>query len=171
MSELRKASGDGGAKAAPATTGATGRALSPFQEFERLMDGYFNRQWLFRPRRNWLKAPEFSAGFEWNAPDVDVIDHDKELLVKAEIPGIDKNNLDISVSGNVLTIKGSKKEERKEEKDNYFMSEIRSGSFARTLTLPAEVDSDKVKARYENGVLELTLPKSPNAARRTIKVS
>lgn len=171
MAETRKESGDGGVKSAPAVTGAAQRALSPFQDFEKMMDNYFNRQWLFRPRWNWPKMPEFADRPEWNVPDVDVVDHDKELVVKAEIPGIDKKDLDISVSGNVLTIKGSKKEEKKEEKENYVMSEIRSGRFARTLTLPAEVDSDKVKARYENGVLELTLPKSPTAERRTIKVS
>lgn len=171
MAELRKESGNGGTRATPVSTVEAGSTPSAFHDFERAMEDYFNRHWPSRFQWNWPKMPEFTGRFDWNVPDVDVIDHGGELVVKAEIPGMDKNDLDISVSGNVLTIRGTKKEEKKEEKENYVMSEIRAGTFARTLTLPAEVDSNNVKATYENGVLELTLPKSPAAAKRTIKVS
>jgi HSP20 family protein len=88
----------------------------------------------------------------------------------AEIPGVEKKDLDVSLSDSVVTIKGSTSHEGKEEKGDYHRSEISSGSFFRTLTLPADVDGAKAKATFKNGVLELVLPKLAYSRRRSILV-
>jgi HSP20 family protein len=144
--------------------------LSPFEEMERLFEGYFPRGWS-RPFH--LERPswgELAAPFEGKMPRVDIVDRDEELVVKAELPGVDKKDLDISVTENAVTIKGSTSHEEKEEKGDYFRSEISRGTYSRTLTLPSDVEADKAKAKFKDGVLELTLPKLKKAKRRTIKV-
>jgi len=103
-------------------------------------------------------------------PRVDIVDRDDELVVKAESPGVDKKDLDISVTDNAVTIKGSTSHEEKEEKGDYYRCEISSGAYSRTLVLPSEVEADKAKANFKDGVLELTLPKLKKAKRHTIKV-
>ena len=108
--------------------------------------------------------------FEGKIPKVDIIDRDKELVVKAELPGIDKKDLDISVTKNTVTIQGSTSHEEKKEKGDYYRCEISRGSYSRSLSLPADIDEGKVKAKFKDGVLELTLPKLEKAKRRTIKV-
>jgi len=101
---------------------------------------------------------------------VDVIDRDDEVVVRAEVPGVEKDDLDVSVSDNAVTIKGETKREEKEEKGDYYRCEISRGTFARTVVLPDYVDSDSVKAKFEDGVLELTLPKVEKVKRRSIKI-
>ncbi len=151
-----------------------GRALAPFDEMDRMFDRLFgdvwSRQWLRPGRREWPSWAAEMAPFEGRVPRVDVIDREDEVLVKAELPGVDKDDVDVSMSGNTLTIKGSTKREEKEEKGDYYRCEISTGSFARTLTLPTDVDGEKAKAKFEDGVLELTLPKIEGAKRRSIKI-
>ena len=146
------------------------RALSPFEEMERLFEGYFPRGWM-RPfgweRPSW---GELTAPFEGKMPRVDVIDRDEELIVKAELPGVDKKDLDVSVTENTVTIKGSTSHEEKEEKGDYHRSEMSRGTYSRTLTLPTDVEADKAKAKFKDGVLELSLPKMKKAKRHSIKV-
>jgi len=146
------------------------RTLSPFEEMDRLFEGYFPRSWMHPfhwERPSW---GELAAPFEGKMPRVDIVDHDDELVVKAELPGVDKKDLDISVTENSVTIKGSTSHEEKEEKGDYYRCEISSGAYSRTLTLPSEVEADKAKAKFKDGVLELTLPKLKKAKRHTIKV-
>ena len=146
------------------------RALSPFEEMERLFEGYFPRGWM-RPfhweRPSW---GELAAPFEGKTPRVDIVDRDDELVVKAELPGVDRKDLDISMTENTVTIKGSTSHEEKEEKGDYYRSEMSRGSYSRTLALPSEVDADKAKAKFKDGVLELTLPNLKKAKRRSVKV-
>jgi HSP20 family protein len=146
------------------------RALSPFEEMERLFEGYFPRG-LMRPfgweRPSW---GELTAPFEGKMPRMDVIDRDEELIVKAELPGVDKKDLDVSVTENTVTIKGSTSREEKEEKGDYYRSEISRGTYSRTMTLPTDVEADKAKAKFKDGVLELSLPKMKKAKRHSIKV-
>ncbi len=95
---------------------------------------------------------------EWY-PSIESYIKDRTLHVKADIPGVDPKDVDISIMGNELTIKGERKAERKEEKEGeYFFCETSYGSFERTVTLPEGVDTDKVHASYKNGVLEITMP-------------
>lgn len=146
------------------------RGLNLFDEMENMFESFSTKGWL-RPF-HW-DAPmmnEISAGFETIVPNIDVIDRDGEILVKANMPGIEKKDIDISLTKNTVTIKGETNHEEKEEKDNYYRCEISKGSYMRTLVLPANVDDKKSKAKFKDGVLELTLPKLEVAQRHSIKV-
>lgn len=141
------------------------RLFNPFNEMERILEGFFPRNWARPQHEEW---PLMSL--EVRVPRIDVVDRDDEIELRAEMPGVDKKDLEISVTEDTLTIKGSTRQESKEEKGNYYRSEISSGIFARTLMLPGSVNSDKAKTEFKDGVLKLTLPKVEKAKRRTIKV-
>ncbi|TNF36034.1 MAG: Hsp20/alpha crystallin family protein [Gammaproteobacteria bacterium] len=144
------------------------RMLSPFEEFDRMFDNFFGRGWM---RPSMLgRMSELGKAFEGRVPNVDVIDRENEIIVKAELPGVDKDNIEVSLGENTVTIKGSTRKEEKEEKGDYYRCEISSGSFSRTVGLPASVDSANSKASFRDGVLELTLPKREKAVRKSIKV-
>jgi HSP20 family protein len=143
---------------------------SPFEEMEHWFEGAFPRGWMRPFRRGWPGWSEFPMPFEGRMPKVDVIDRDEEVVVRAEVPGVEKDDLDVSLSENALTIKGETKHEEKEEKGDYHRSEISRGAFTRTVMLPAVVDTDKAKAEFKDGVLELTMPKVEKTKRRTIKI-
>jgi len=148
----------------------TSRSLSPFAEMEQMFEQMFSPNWM-RPF-NW-ELPSYSRlaqPFGGKVPKVDVIDRDNEILVRAELAGVDKKDVDISLANNTVTIKGSTRHEEKEEKGDYYRCEISQGAFSRTLTLPADVDTDKAKANFKDGLLELTLPKLKAAQKRSIKV-
>jgi HSP20 family protein len=104
------------------------------------------------------------------APAFDVSETEKELIVEAEVPGMDKNDISINLSNGLLTIKGEKKHEKKEEEENYHCVERRYGAFSRTMRLPVEVDPEKVDATYKDGLLKVTLPKSEAAEPKKIEV-
>ena len=107
---------------------------------------------------------------EGRMPKVDIIDNDNDLLIRAELPGVDKKDLDISMTDNSVTIKASSRYEEKEEKADYYRSEIAQGAYSRTIGLPADVDIDQATTSFKNGVLELTVPKLERSQRRSIKV-
>ena len=138
---------------------------APFGDVDRMFDDFFGRGWL-RPF-GWERPLAAMAEF---APSVDVIDREDEVLVRAEVPGFKKEDIEISVSGTMLTIKGDTKTEEKEEKGDYYRCEITRGAFSRTLALPAEVDESKAKAAMKDGMLELTLPKLEKSKRRRITI-
>jgi HSP20 family protein len=146
------------------------RTLSPFEEIDRYFESLFPRGWLRPSRWEWPTLSEAAAPFGGKLPKVDIVDREKEILVRAEVPGVDKDNLDISITENTVTLKGTAHHEEKEEKGEYYRCETTHGSFARTITLPAEVDSEHAKASYKDGVLELTVPKVKKSQRRTIKI-
>jgi len=146
------------------------RGLSPFEEMERMFDNYFSRGWLSPLRREWPSWAELAAPFEGKIPRVDVVDRDGEVIVKAEVPGVDKKDLDVTVTDNSVTIKGSTSHEEKEEKGDYYRREMSRGSFSRMVTLPAEVDSAQATSKFKDGVLELTLPKQKKTKRHSIKI-
>lgn len=149
--------------------------LSPFEAMDRLMDqmfeGGFPRGWMRPFRMEWPAWAEARAPFEGKTPKVDVIDRDKEVVVKAELPGVDKKDVDISVTHNSVTIKATTSHEEKEEKGDYYRCEMSRGSFARTLALPSEVAESKAKANFKDGVLELTIPKVKERKRHSVKIS
>ena len=149
------------------------RMPTPFDEMEREFERWFGRfghGWM-RPfqwgRRFW---PDLSMPFEGMTPSVDVIDRDAEVLVRAELPGVDKKDLEVTLSEDTLTIKGSTKTEKEQEKGDYHCREVSSGAFSRSIRLPAAVDGDKVSSSFKDGILELTLPKIKKTTRHTIKV-
>jgi len=145
------------------------RAMSPFDEMERMFDQYFRGGWMPPWRFDW---PGFrdAALPEINLPKVDVVDRESEVVVKAEVPGVDKKDLDVSVSDDTLTIKGETSHEEKEEEGDYYRSEISRGAFSRTVALPASVDGSRAKVNFKDGILEVTLPKLTKTRRHTIKV-
>ncbi|HET7375558.1 MAG TPA: Hsp20/alpha crystallin family protein [Anaerolineae bacterium] len=108
--------------------------------------------------------------FDMTQPAVDVIENKNEIIVKASLPGIKPDDIDITLTGDQLTLKGETKSEQKIEEGNYVRQERRFGAFQRTVTLPTSVVSDKAKAEFENGVLTLTLPKSEDVKPKSIKV-
>lgn len=131
------------------------------QEMNRLFDFSIGR---------W---PESSGDFLdegiWN-PTIDILDAKDHLVVKADIPGITKDEIEVTVQDNNLILKGEKKHEEKSKDKNYIREERYYGSFYRSIPLPANVNSDQVKALYKNGVLELTLPKREDAKPKQINV-
>jgi len=145
------------------------RALSPFEEMDRMFDQYFRRGWMRPWRFEWPSFPELALP-EMKLPKVDVVDREAEVVIKAEIPGVEKKDIDISVGEDSVTIKGSTRHEEKEEKGDYYRREISSGAFLRTVALPATVDGSKAKANFKDGMLELTLPKTEKAKRHSVKV-
>lgn len=113
------------------------------------------------------------AGFgNVSVPEValDVKETEADVVVKAELPGVKPEDVDVSVSEGVLTIKGENKEEKEEKETNYYRRERRYGSFSRSISLPAAVNADRADAVFENGVLSLTLPKAEEARPKQIKV-
>jgi HSP20 family protein len=102
---------------------------------------------------------------------VDLYETDEEVVVRASLPGVKAEEIAISVTGGALTIKAETKEEQEEEKSEYYRRERRYGTFQRVLTLPARVDSEKAEATFEDGVLDLHLPKAAEVRPKTIKVT
>lgn len=104
------------------------------------------------------------------SPEVDVHETDNEVVIKAEIPGMDQKDVNITVKDNVLTLKGEKKKEEEVKEANYHRLERSYGTFARTFTLPSMVLADKASAKYKNGVLSITLPKTEEVKPKEIAV-
>ncbi len=138
----------------------------PFRDLMSLraaMDRLFEES-VVRPRTGWL-AP---IGVE--ALAVDVYETDEAIVVKSAIPGIKPEDLNISVTGDTLTIRGESKAEEEVKEENYIRRECRYGSFCRSLTIPTTIVADETKAEFENGVLTLTLPKAEEVKPKAIKV-
>lgn len=144
-------------------------AAALWDEMDRLFEGMTPRGWLHPFRSEWPMRGEF-AHLGAKLPRVDIIDRDSEIEVRAELPGVDKEDLDVSLGDNTVTLKGSTRREEKEEKGEYYRSEITTGSFARTLTLPGYVDSTRAKATFKDGILALTAPKVEQSKRHTVPV-
>jgi HSP20 family protein len=105
------------------------------------------------------------------APAVDIYETEQELVVKADLPDVDPKDLDIRVENNILTIRGERKFEKKVSEENYLRVERSYGSFARSFTLANTVNSEAIRAEYNNGVLTLSIPKREEAKPKQIKVS
>ncbi|MEC4684398.1 MAG: Hsp20/alpha crystallin family protein [Nitrospirota bacterium] len=144
------------------------RVLAPFEEVERWFEDVFRRPFsLLGP--SWLPRLRFPE-LEEIAPVVDIFEEGDNVVVKAELPGIKKEDVDVSLTDNSITISGEKKKEEKVEKKNYYRLERSYGSFTRTFRLPAEVQSDKAKAKFKDGILEIKVPKTEEAKKREKKV-
>lgn len=118
----------------------------------------------------WRTAVGFQEDTFWS-PSIEVVDGKNEVRVLAEIPGIEKENINVSVDGDVLTVKGEKKQSNENSENGVLRSERVYGSFYRALTLPPTVDASNIKATYKNGVLELTLPKKEESKPKQISIS
>ena len=104
------------------------------------------------------------------APAVDMIDRDDEVVLRADLPGLDEKDIEVTVEDGTLAIRGERKEQKEEKKEDYYYSERSYGAFARALPLPATVEADKVKATFKKGVLEVHLPKAKEAKGKKIEI-
>ena len=138
----------------------------PFRDLISLreaMDRLFEESFI-RPRIGW------PAPLGVGALAVDMYETDQDVVIKSSVPGVKPDDLDITITGDTLTIKGETKAEEKVERANYIRQEHRYGAFCRSLTLPTTIVAEKAKAEFENGVLTLTLPKAEEVKPKTIKV-
>ena len=143
--------------------------LAAFKDLENRVESMFSS--MLRNPFSHDKFPDtFSASALSNFPKIDVVDRNKEIFVKAELPGFDKDDLDISISNNQLVIKAKTCKEEKEEEGDYLKQEIRKSEIYRSVLLPAEVDDAKIKTSFKNGLLKLTIPKHEKAQRKQIKI-
>ena len=141
-----------------------------FDEMDRAFDTLMHRGWL-RPFRDlWPEWQPFTSDVEVQVPRVDLIDREAEVFVRAEVPGIEKEHLEVDLSGELLTIRGERHKEEKTEEGNVYRAEIARGTFVRTLRLPAEVDPEKIEATFKDGLLEIHLPKVETTKRQRIEI-
>ncbi|MGH7824267.1 MAG: Hsp20/alpha crystallin family protein [Candidatus Binatia bacterium] len=139
------------------------------REMERMFEDFFSPRWsLLRP----------SSFFPWRgrtfavpSVDIDVYEEKDEIVAKAELPGIAKDEINVNVTDHILTIRGEKKKDEEVKDENYRYSERSYGSFVRTIELPAEVQTEKAKASFKDGILEIRLPKTEEARRKEIAVN
>ena len=113
---------------------------------------------------------EWALGGSW-APAVDIYEQDGNIVMKAELPGVDPKAVDIRLENNTLTLRGERKLDKEVKEDNYHRVERAYGSFSRSFTLPTVVDQGSIKAEYRDGVLKLTLPKREEAKPRQIQIN
>jgi HSP20 family protein len=129
-------------------------------EMTRLFDDFFTRDFFL---------DRFRGVREWRPP-VDVAETDTSIVVKADLPGLEAKDLDVSLRGDMLTIKGEKREEKQEKTKSYQLVERHFGSFERVVRLPAAVKADQVQASFKNGVLQIEMPKTEEAKTKSVHI-
>lgn len=128
---------------------------------DQMVDDVFDRPWgLFDGRR--LLAEHVP---------IDVYQTDNEFIVKAALPGVKPENVDLTITGSTLTIKGETKEEQEVKEESYLHREHRYGAFSRTIALPGQLNTDGAEASFENGIMTVTIPKAEEAKSKSIRVS
>jgi HSP20 family protein len=136
------------------------RRTESFPAFDDFVRGMFD---------NWL-APRLTGEARGWAPAVDIIDKKDEIVLRADVPGLEQKDIHVDVDHGMLTIRGERREEREAKEEDYYCCERWAGSFSRTMTLPSGIDPDKVKATFKNGVLEVHVPKSAQAKGKSIEI-
>ncbi len=136
--------------------------------FDRFAGGFHLPSW----RRMFEAGPAArdDSAFSFSAPAVDVTEGDESFKITAELPGLEQKNIDIAISGDMLTLKGEKHHEKEEKDKNHYMSERAYGSFQRSFVLPESIDRDKITADLAKGVLTITLPKTAAAQKPQKKI-
>lgn len=137
------------------------------REMERMFEDFWRRPWfgLNLPRRLRLWEDLGTRG-----PAIEVYEEKDDVVVKAELPGLKKENLEVNLSNHLLTIKGERKKEEEVKEKGYYYSERSYGSFTRTIEIPKDVQHEKVWATFKDGVLEVRLPKTEEAKRKEVKI-
>jgi len=148
-----------------------GRGLIPWrpfrglEELERRFEDIFGQPFL---PSVWRRLPVEERGW---APPIEVFEKEDKFVVKAELPGMKEEDIDVSVVGDILTIKGERKAETEVKEEDYYCCERSYGSFLRSIALPSTVDAKKIEASYEGGVLEVSLPKAAEVKPKKISIS
>ena len=145
------------------------KGVSSIEEFERRFEDFFRRPFPFFGPPWWprLKTPEM----EEIAPSVDIFRDGDDVVVHVELPGLKKEDIEVNLSENTLTLTGEKKKEKKIEKKDYYRMESSYESFARSISLPPDVQTDKARAQFRDGVLGIRLPRTEEARQKTKKVT
>jgi HSP20 family protein len=139
--------------------------FEPFRELQDRMNRLFSESY-----RGQTGEEDWALGGTW-APAVDIYEQDTNIVIKAELPGVDPKDVDIRLDNNILTIKGERKLDNEVKKENYHRVERAYGVFTRSFTLPSGVDANAIKAEYKDGVLRLTLPKREEAKPKQIQIA
>jgi HSP20 family protein len=139
------------------------RPLREPEETERWFEEVFGRPLI----RSWRRLTLEEKGW---VPPIELIEKEDKFVVKAELPGMTKEEIDVSVMGDTLIIKGERKAETEAKEENYYCCERSYGSFFRSITMPSAVDAKKIKATYEDGVLEIALPKVSEVKPKKIEI-
>lgn len=140
-------------------------------DMERMWDDLFSRGWMNPRQWEFPLLSEWSSPFERRMlPRIDLIDMEEEILLRAQIPGVEKKDLHVSMTDTTVSIEGSVQKEDNMEKSNYHRRECLWGTFTRSVALPCDVDSAKAKATFKDGVLELHLPKMTKSNRRSVAI-
>jgi len=142
----------------------------PWNEMERWFNGFGRQGWLHPFFGEWPKEMKAAAPFEGRMPRVDMVDKEGEIVIRAELPGVKKGDIEVTLSENTVKIEAHMAVEETEEKGEYYRREMSQGNFQRTLALPESVDEANAKASFTDGVLELKLPKMEKTPRRKVKV-
>jgi HSP20 family protein len=148
----------------------------PFRSFRAEMDRLFDRffsgfGWPAVNRPSWMEPSHaFETMFEVAAPNVDVTEDATAYKLSAELPGLAEKDIEVSVSGGMLTVKGEKHKEKEEKDKRHWVKERSYGTFQRLFSLPDSVDADKASAQFSKGVLTITLPKKPEAQKAAKKI-
>ena len=148
-----------------------GEIASRVEDIEHWMERFLDDMWR-RPfpsllgRDRWLPVRPMSI----RMPSLDVYEEEDSVVVKAELPGMKKEDVEVNLAGETLTIKGEKKDEKEVKEDNYYRRERSYGSFLRSVGLPCEVKSDEIKASFKDGVLEIRMPKTEEAKKKSVSV-
>ena len=141
---------------------------TPRKDVDRFFENYFDE-----PFKRFIheRFPRFETltGTGYISPSVDMYERDDQIVVKAELPGMEKDKINISVANGVLTLEGEVRKEKEVKEEDYY-SEGSFGSFARSTSLPSKVREKRIDAMYKDGILEITLPKAPEAKAKEIKV-
>jgi HSP20 family protein len=152
---------------APKARGGITRLDDLEQDIERMFESFMSRNWL-RPFRDF---PNLRSSVDLpRVPRVDLVERDNEVAIRAELPGVDKKDVEVTLTDRTITIRASSRKEEKEEKGEYYRREISTGETSRTLTLPAEVDGTKATAEFKDGILEVVIPKIAKSKRVQVEV-
>ena len=140
--------------------------IAPHRAFQRIADEMDRMMSGFGLGPRWMPAPAWRAADAglW-APDVDVYQKDDQLVIKADLPGLRKDEVSVEIADDAVTIQGERKTERQDDREGYFRSERSYGSFCRVIPLPDGALTDQAKANFHDGVLEVTLPAPPQATK------
>jgi HSP20 family protein len=136
------------------------RRGEPFRAFDDLVSRMFD---------DWL-SPRLAGEARGWSPAVDMVDRKDEIVLRADVPGLEQKDIQVDVENGMLTIRGTRQGEREAKEEDYYCCERWAGSFSRTIALPSGIEQDRIKATFKNGVLEVHVPKSPTAASKSIQI-
>ena len=145
--------------------------MGVLDDMDRTFENLLSRGWMRPFREMWPDWGRLEETVELRAPRVEVVDGDTEVMVRAELPGVKREDLEVELAGGLLSIKGEKRHEARTEKGETVRSEFAYGAFRRTIALPTGLDGEAVKAEFHDGVLEVHLPKTEKTERRRVEIA